>query len=202
MLVVQVTVSLEQYLINCMENLAIIWTFVVLHNLLYPRVHHRSTLIRFLYFKFFERINQFVTPSEAWHYNSDIVWRKKISLTKNSVLKVLILIVCWPENGRPLLVPSRNDVWLTREDQQRMTNEVSLLRVFLIGWNKFHFWNYEYMKIIYVNCGVKNYLKEGHRICIRNLCMQLGEESLKNNSGLYGIRTLDLCDAGRQRSTN
>ena len=35
------------------------------------------------------------------------------------------------------------------------------------------------MKIIYVNCGVKNYLKEGHRICIRNLCMQLGEESLK-----------------------
>ena len=47
MLVVQVTVSLEQYLINCMENLAIIWTFVVLHNLLYPRVHHRSTLISF-----------------------------------------------------------------------------------------------------------------------------------------------------------
>ena len=45
MLVVQVTVSLEQYLINCMENLAIIWTFIVLHNLLYPRVHHRSTLI-------------------------------------------------------------------------------------------------------------------------------------------------------------
>ena len=35
------------------------------------------------------------------------------------------------------------------------------------------------MKIIYVNCGVKNYLKEGLRICIRNLCMQLGEESLK-----------------------
>ena len=39
------------------------------------------------------------------------------------------------------------------------------------------------MKIIYVNCRVKNYLKEGHRICIRNLCMQLGEESLKKNSG-------------------
>ena len=29
MLVVQVTVSFEQYLINCMANLAIIWTFVV-----------------------------------------------------------------------------------------------------------------------------------------------------------------------------
>ena len=38
------------------------------------------------------------------------MWRKKISLNKkNSVLKVLILIVCWPENGRPLLVPPRND---------------------------------------------------------------------------------------------
>ena len=35
------------------------------------------------------------------------------------------------------------------------------------------------MKIIYVNCGVKNYLKEGHRSCIRNLCMQLRKESLK-----------------------
>ena len=26
------------------------------------------------------------------------------------------------------------------------------------------------MKIIYVNCGVKNYLKEDHRSYIRNLC--------------------------------
>ena len=158
-------------------------------------------VFRFLYFKFFEGIShdQFVTPSEAWHDNSDIVWRKKISLNKkkNSVLKVLILIVCWPENGRPLLVPPRNDVWLTREDQQRMTNEVSLLRVLLIGWNKFHFWNYEYMKIIYVNCGVKNYLKEDHRSCIRNSIMQLRKgKPEKKNSGLYGIRTLDICDTG------
>ena len=30
--------------------------------------------------------------------------------------------------------------------------------------------NYEYMKIIYVNCGVNNYLKEDHRSYIRNLC--------------------------------
>ena len=35
------------------------------------------------------------------------------------------------------------------------------------------------MKITYVNCGVKNYLKEGHRSCICNLCMQLRKESLK-----------------------
>jgi len=30
--------------------------------------------------------------------------------------------------------------------------------------------NYEYMKIIDVNCGVKNYLKEDHRSYKRNLC--------------------------------
>ena len=29
-------------------------------------------------------------------------------------------------------------------------------------------WIYE--NHIYVNCGVKNYLKEDHRSCIRNLC--------------------------------
>ena len=34
------------------------------------------------------------------------------------------------------------------------------------------------MKITYVNYGVKNYLKEGHRSCIPNLCMQLRKESL------------------------
>ena len=26
------------------------------------------------------------------------------------------------------------------------------------------------MKIIYVNCGVKNYMKVDHRSCIRNFC--------------------------------
>ena len=29
-----------------------------------------------------------------------------------------------------------------------------------------------------MNCGVKNYLKQGHRSCLRNLCMQLRKESL------------------------
>ena len=31
-------------------------------------------------------------------------------------------------------------------------------------------WSYEYMKIIYVNCGVKNYMKGDHRSCRRNFC--------------------------------
>ena len=30
--------------------------------------------------------------------------------------------------------------------------------------------SYEYMKIIYVNCGVKNLMKDDHRSYIRNLC--------------------------------
>ena len=44
-------------------------------------------VFRFLYFKFFEGISQFVTPSEAMHDNSDIVWRQKKSLNKKPV--------CW-----------------------------------------------------------------------------------------------------------
>ena len=51
------------------------------------------------------------------------------------------------------------------------------------------------MKIIYVNCGVKNYLKEDHRSSIRNL-YSCEKKAWKKNSGLYGIRTLDLCDTG------
>ena len=31
-------------------------------------------------------------------------------------------------------------------------------------------WSYEYMKIIYENCGVKSYMKEDHRSCRRNFC--------------------------------
>ena len=139
-------------------------------------------VFRFLYFKFFWGNKSVCNTLWSW---------LNIPQQKKSALKILILIVCWPENGRPLLFPwPRNHVWLTREDQQRMTNEVSLLRVLLIGWNRFHFWNYEYMKIIYVNSHLYTQL------------MQLPKESLKNNSVLYGIRTLDLCDAGRQRSTN
>ena len=89
-------------------------------------IRQTGLVFRFFISQFFEGISQFVTP-EAWFDNSDIVWRKKISPNKkNSVLKVLILIVCWPENGRPLLVPPRNDVWLTRVEisyQQRPTED-------------------------------------------------------------------------------
>ena len=51
------------------------------------------------------------------------------------------------------------------------------------------------MKIIYVNCGVKNYLKEDHRSYNTQL-MQLRKESLKQLQACTGIRTLDLCDTG------
>ena len=50
------------------------------------------------------------------------------------------------------------------------------------------------MKIIYVNCGVKIYLKEDHRsdIYIHNLCSC--EKKAWKKSGLYGIRALDFYD--------
>ena len=40
-----------------------------------------------------------------------------------------------------------------------------------------------------------HYLKEDHPSYIRNLC-SCEKKAWKKNSGLYGIRTLDLCDTG------
>ena len=59
---------------------------------------------------------------------------------------------------------------------------------------KFSFWSYEYMKILYENYGVKNYMREEHRSYIRNFWSC--EKKAWKNSGLYGIRTLNLCDTG------
>ena len=55
------------------------------------------------------------------------------------------------------------------------------------------------MKIICVNCGVKNRsskvkVKVDHRSYRRNFC--ICKKKAKKNSGLYGIQTLDLCDTG------
>ena len=47
-----------------------------------------------------------------------------------------------------------------------------------------------------MNCGVKNYLEEDHRSYIRNLCSCKKKSLKKKNSGLHGVRTLDLCDTG------
>ena len=37
------------------------------------------------------------------------------------------------------------------------------------------------MKITYVNCGVKNYLKDDHRSCIRSLCSYEKKARLQNS---------------------
>ena len=50
------------------------------------------------------------------------------------------------------------------------------------------------MKIICVNSGAKNYMKVDHRSYRRNF--RSFEKKARKNSGLYGIRTLVLCDAG------
>ena len=48
---------------------------------------------------------------------------------------------------------------------------------------------------LYVNCGVKNYMKVDHR-SYRRIFRCCEEKAWKKKSGLYGIRTLDLCDTG------
>ena len=53
------------------------------------------------------------------------------------------------------------------------------------------------MKIICVNCGVKNYLKEGHRSCIRNLFMQLRKESLKKIQAVNVDHAQELTGMGK-----
>ena len=52
---------------------------------------------------------------------------------------------------------------------------------------------YEYMKIIYENCGVKNCMKEDQRSYRHNFCSCKKKTWIKKK-GLYGIRTLDLCE--------
>ena len=52
------------------------------------------------------------------------------------------------------------------------------------------------MKIIYVNCRVKNYLKERHRSCIRNLFMQLRKESLKKIQAVNVDHAQELAGMG------
>ena len=136
----------------------------------------------FLYFKFFEGISQFVTPSEAWHDNSDIVWRKKISLNKKQCVESFnidcLLAWEWPTNTdspeKRRLTNARgsteDDQWgVTTQSASDWLKQVSLLKL----------WIYE--NHIY---RVKNYLKEDHRSCIRNLCMQLRKESLKKNQAI------------------
>ena len=61
--------------------------------------------------------------------------------------------------------------------------------------------NYEYMKIIYGNCGVNNYMKEDHHIIYATFAV--AKRKPEKNSGLYGIRTLNLCQVPlRYRSLN
>ena len=58
------------------------------------------------------------------------------------------------------------------------------------------------MKIIYVNCGVKNYVKEDHKIIpVIYATFAVATRKPEKNPGLYGIRILDLCEPV-QRSTN
>ena len=113
-----------------------------------PKLIRQIVLVfRFLYFNFFEGISQFVTPSEAWHDNSDIVWRKKISLDKKKQWVESFNIDCllaweWPTTtGSPAekrrLTNARGS---TEDDQWGLTTQsasdcwlkqVSLLKLWI-----------------------------------------------------------------------
>ena len=51
-------------------------------------------------------------------------------------------------------------------------------------------WSYEFMKIIYETCGMKDYTKEDHRNCRRNFCSceKRAWKKKKKKTGLYGIQ--------------
>ena len=71
----------------------------------------------FCCFTFFER-RSYVTPSEAWHDNSE-----NDIPQKSSVLKVLILIVCWPETFRCTTTGSLVKQRLTYERRNFISRE-------------------------------------------------------------------------------
>ena len=56
------------------------------------------------------------------------------------------------------------------------------------GW----WWNNEYMKIVYVNCGVKKYLQENHRSYIPNLC-SCEEKACKKIQAWSRVRIPYVC---------
>ena len=56
------------------------------------------------------------------------------------------------------------------------------------------------MKIIYVSCGVKNYFKEGHRSCVRNLFMPFRKESLKKIQAVNVDHAQELTGMGKGRT--
>ena len=56
-------------------------------------------------------------------------------------------------------------------------------------------YSYESMRIICENCGVKIYIWK-KTIAVIDATFAAAQRKPKKTSGLYGIQTLDLCDAG------
>ena len=79
-------------------------------------------------------------------------------------------------------VQSKTEIWNKRWKVRRAKGWMALANV----TPHFSIWNYERMKIIYVSCAVKNYLKEDHRSYVRSLC-SCEKKAWKKNLGLYGI---------------
>ena len=56
------------------------------------------------------------------------------------------------------------------------------------------------MKVIYLNCRLKNEYANDHR-SYEHFLSSSETKARKNKSGLYGIRTHDLCDVGHSTGT-
>ena len=57
---------------------------------------------------------------------------------------------------------------------------------------KMYLWSFEYMKIIYENCRVKNYMKEDHRSYRHNLCTTVAKRKAWKNSGFFRLFSSQL----------
>ena len=77
-----------------------------------------------------------------------------------------------------ILMPTHKCSQCFNTGNNRAESDLGSLHVFiweisvpLTEWNCLRIKLSKYMKIIYENCGVKNYMKEDHRSCRRNFCV-------------------------------
>ena len=77
-----------------------------------------------------------------------------------------------------ILMPTHKCSQCFNTGNKRAESDLGSLHVFiweisvpLTEWNCLRIKLSKYVKIIYENCGVKNYMKEDHRSCRRNFCV-------------------------------
>ena len=153
-------------------------------------IRQTGLVFRFFYFTIFWGNKSVCNTSEAWHDNSDIVWRKKISLNKKQCVESFnidcLLAWEWPTTtGSPAekrrLTNARgsteDDQWgVTTQSASDWLKQVSLLKL----------WIYENHI-----CELQSEeLFEGRSSQLYTQLMQLRKESLKKIQACTGFETL------------